>query len=73
MKCPRCHKHRIRSRELSPHGFTFKALIVKYCIGCGWEKVKEPTEPYYDYSLHACPDGCSVCAERLAGVVQKKE
>lgn len=28
MRCPRCHKHRIRNRGSDK---------VRYCIGCGWE------------------------------------
>ena len=41
MKCPRCGKHRIRTKETSPAGITWAAMKVKYCIGCGWEKIIE--------------------------------
>lgn len=69
MKCPRCYKHRVRTKETKPHGFTFRPLKVRYCIGCGWEKVESPDEPYYDYSLPPCKPDCPVCADN--GVVLK--
>lgn len=31
MMCPRCHKHRLRSRP---------GTDIHYCKGCGWEKGK---------------------------------
>lgn len=41
MKCQRCGKHRIRTKRTVPVGFTWNVMKVRYCIGCGWEKVVE--------------------------------
>jgi len=45
MKCPRCGKHRLRNKETKPNGFTFAAIRVRYCKGCGWEKAAKAEEP----------------------------
>ena len=72
-KCPRCHKHRIRTKKTDPHGFTYIPLEVKYCMGCGWEKTIAPKEPYCDYSLPPCPDNCPVCEQQGIQDVQSAQ